>query len=465
MTDPKSNGSVRDYQAFLAQKTNLPPGAGFEPIEIPLFLKPFQAYLTDWAIRRGRGAIFAGYGLGKSPMAFVWADNVVRHTNGRVLILTPLGVTGQMLREASKFGFDAEVSRNGKFSKRLVITNYEKLHLFRPVDFAGVVGDESGGIKDFDAKRTSEVIEFMRTLMFRLLCTATPSPNDHDELGTSAEALGEMGYTDMLTRFFKEDIVKDHLGWGRKKYRLRAHGEHDFWRWVCSWARAARKPSDLGFEDDGYILPALHTTEHVVIARTRKPGFLFDMPAMTLPDQIEERRRTIKERCEMVCSLVEHTGKPALVWCHLNPEGDYLAKIIPGAVQVSGRDSDEAKEEKLLGFISGQIRILVSKPVIFGYGLNLQHCAHATFFPSHSFEQVDQAIHRIHRFGQTEEVQIDVVASEGEAGVTANLNIKRARREVMFGNLISLVNEHQKIDRTNPHQTQEEMPSWLSLTS
>ncbi len=459
MSTSNSNG---DYVSFLAKKSQLGGGSGFEPIEIPEFLKPFQAYFADWAIRRGRAAIFAGYGLGKSPMAFVWADNVVRHTNGRVLILTPLGVTGQMLREATKFGFDAEVSRTGKFTKRIVITNYEKLHLFSSGDFAGVVGDESGGIKDFKANRTAEVIEFMRTLIYRLLCTATPSPNDYPELGTSAEALGEMGFQDMITMFFKQEMSKERIGWGRTKYRMRAHGEHDFWRWVSSWARAARKPSDLGFDDDGYILPELKTTEYVIKARTKRPGFLFEMPALTLQDQREERRRTLHERCEKVCSLVEHTGKPALVWCHLNPEGDLLERLIPGAIQVSGKDSDESKEEKLIAFISGQIRVLVSKPIIFGYGLNLQHCAHATFFPSHSFEQVDQAIHRIHRFGQTSEVRIDVVASEGEAGVTNNLNEKRGRRELMFDRLISLMNDHLRIERSDPFQTREELPSWIA---
>jgi len=455
-----SSHPTLDYAGFLARKTQLDCGSGFEPIEIPGFLFDFQGSLTDWAIRRGGGLIAADCGLGKSPMAFVWADNVIRYTNGRVLILTPLGVTGQMLREAMKFGFDAEISRTGKFSKRMVITNYEKLHLFSPNDFAGVVGDESSGIKNFDANRTAEVIEFMRTIRFRLLCTATAAPNDYIELGTSAEALGEMGFSDMITKFFKQQTSKDHLGWGRTKYLLRAHGEHDFWRWVCSWARACRKPSDLGFDDDRFILPPLESHEHVIEARTRRRGFLFDLPAISLQDQREERRRTLHERCEKVASLVADTGKPALAWCHLNPEGDHLERIIPGAIQVSGKDCDEAKEEKLLAFISGQIRVLVSKPVVFGFGLNLQHCAHETFFPSHSFEQYYQAVRRCWRFGQTQTVRIDMVTSEGEQGVMANLQRKAEAADVMFSKLVELMNAELRIERSNIYQTSEEIPVW-----
>jgi hypothetical protein len=393
-------------------------------------------------------------------MQLVWAENVIRQTNGRVLILTPLAVSNQTVREADKFGIEAKVSRDGKPAPNITVTNYEKLSKFNHADFAGVVCDESSCIKDFKSKTRAEVTEFMRTVPFRLLCTATAAPNDFPELGTSSDALGYMGFSDMLTVFFKQKFVSDFRGWNRAKYDLRAHAEHDFWRWVCSWARACRKPSDLGFDDAAFVLPPLETHEHVVEARTRRPGFLLDLPAVTLEDQREERRRTLDERCAMVAELVKH-DQPALVWCHLNPEGDQLTRMIPGAVQVSGQDSDEAKEEKLLAFTSGQIRVMVSKPIVFGYGLNLQHCSHETFFPSHSFQEYYQAVRRCWRFGQTRPVRIDMVTSEGERGVLANMQRKAEQAETMFSKLVELMNDHLNIRRDKPFIASAEMPSWL----
>jgi hypothetical protein len=454
-----------NYTEFLHQKTQLGRGDGFEPVEIPSFLKPFQAFLTDWAIRQGRAEIMADCGLGKTPMLLTWADNIVRHTNGRVLIVVPLAVAGQTIREAEKFGFKAEISRNGVFSPqaRIVVTNYEQLHHFDPKDFDGCVCDESSRIKDADSKTKAAVTEFMRTIRFRLLCTATAAPNDYDELGTSAEALGEMGYSDMLTRFFRQRHIQDFRGWSRQKYDIRPHAEHDFWRWVCSWARACRKPSDLGFDDSEYVLPELIQHEHVIESRTKRDGYLLDMPARTIQEQGEERRRTIQERCEKVADLVNH-DQPAICWGHLNPECDLLEKMIPGSIQVSGKDSDESKEEKLLAFISGEARVMVSKPKMFGFGLNLQCCGHQTFFPSHSFEQGYQAIRRSWRFGRKGQVVIDMVSSEGEAGIIANWQRKSAQMDLMFSKLVSLMNDHLHIERTNGYHKPEELPSWLSQT-
>ncbi len=451
---------TKDYRKFLESKQDLGDSCGFPPIEIPSFLFPFQRSLVGWAIRKGRAAIFADCGLGKTPMQLVWADNVVRHTGNPVLILTPLAVAGQTVREAQKFGIMAEQSRDGSLVAPIVVTNYEKLKHFSPSDFSGVVCDESSILKNFDGATKAAVTEFMRTIPYRLLCTATAAPNDYIELGTSAEALGEMGFQDMITRWFKQETTKDHLGWGRTKYRMRAHGEHDFWRWVCSWARACRKPSDLGFDDEQFVLPELITREHVVEARTSRPGFLFDLPAITLQDQREERRRTLEERCGRVVELIDH-NRPALVWCHLNDEGDRLEKMIPGAVQVSGKDSDESKESKLLAFTSGQTRVMISKPVVFGFGLNLQHCAHETFFPSHSFEQYYQSVRRCWRFGQARPVEIDMVTSEGEMGVMANLQRKADQADEMFTKLVDLMNAELRIERTNPYTNKEEVPSWL----
>jgi hypothetical protein len=450
-----------DYQSFLDGKTQLGQGCGFEPIEVPSFLFPFQKHLLEWALRRGRSGIFADCGLGKTPLQLSWADNVVRYTNKPVLILAPLSVGSQTIREATKFGIEAEQSRYGVFHKKIVITNYEKLSCFKPDDFSGVVCDESSILKNFNGKTKAAVIEFMRTIPYRLLCTATAAPNDYIELGNSAESLGEMGFQDMITRFFKQDLVtKTHQGWGRPKYRMRPHGEHDFWRWVCSWGRACRKPSDIGFTDEMYSLPKLITNEHTVIARTKKSGFLFEMPAVTLKDQREERRRTINERCEMVANLVAH-DKPVIVWCHLNDEADLAEKMIRGSVNVSGADSDEKKERAFSQFEYGQIRVLISKPSIAGFGLNWQHCAHQTFFPSHSFEQWYQAVRRSYRFGQKNDVHVDIITTEGESGIMANLQRKQIAAEMMFTKLVQLMNNQMHISTGKPFEKNADIPDWL----
>lgn len=453
------------YHSFLSSKRQAASMSGFDPIGLPTWLFDFQSSLLEWALRKGRAAIFADCGLGKGPMALVWAQNVVLHTTRPVLIMTPLAVAGQFVREGEKFGISCVQSRDGKVPSgaKIVVTNYDQLHRFDRHAFAGAVADESGSIKNFDARRTAEVTEFFRELPYRLLCTATPAPNDYIELGTSAEALGEMGFSDMITRFFRQQTAKDHLGWGRTKYVLRPHAQHDFWRWVCSWARAVRKPSDLGFDDQLFRLPSLTMAEHVISARTKREGMLFDLPAVTLEDQREERRRTMAERCERVAEIVA-TKKPALVWCHLNPEGDLLTKLIPGAAQISGRDRDESKEEKILAFIRGEIRALVTKPVVLGWGLNFQHCAHETFFPSHSFEQFYQGVRRCWRFGQENPVHVDIVTSEGERGVLENLKRKEASAELMFERLVELMNDHLHIRRSNPFTKDAEVPAWLNET-
>lgn len=452
--------TLLDYGVFLKSKTQCGAESGFEPIEIPDFLFPHQRYLAEWSIRRGRSAIFADCGMGKTPILLTWADNVVRYSGKPVLVLTPLAVSGQMLREAGKFGFDAEVSRDGRHGGEIVITNYERLRHFDPGRFAGVVCDESSILKNFNGKTRAAVTEFMRTIPYRLLCTATAAPNDYVELGTSAEAIGEMGYQDMITRFFRQETSKDHLGWGRTKYRMKPHAERDFWRWICSWARACRSPSDLGFDDGQFVLPGLVTREHTVVARTRRPGTLFEMAAETLQEQREERRRTLIERCEKVAELTSH-GLSAVAWCHLNDEADLCERLISGAIQVSGSDSDEAKEEAFLAFESGEARVMVTKPEIAGFGLNWQHCWRQTFFPSHSFEQFYQAMRRSLRFGQRHTVEVDIVTSEGEAGVLANLNRKAAAAEEMFSRLVDLMNDQMSIDRNNPYREQEEIPGWL----
>lgn len=455
---------MQTYAQFIKNKTQFGSLSGFDPLSMPSCLFPFQAHLVEWSLRKGRAAVFADCGLGKSIIQLVWADNVVRKTNRPVLVLTPLAVSQQTVREAEKFGIEAVRSNDGRLPGRatIVVTNYERLAHFSPDDFDGVVCDESSILKNFDGSTRAAITEFMRTRPYRLLCTATAAPNDYVELGTSSECIGELGYQDMITRFFKQETSKDHLGWGRTKYRIRGHAETDFWRWICSWSRAVRKPSDLGFDDVDFKLPQLNVETHVVTSNMKRPGFLIDLPAITLEEQREERRRTIPERCEKAADLVSRTKKPAVVWCHLNDEGDLLTQSIRGAVQVSGADKDEAKEEAFEGFANGQIRVLVTKPSIAGFGLNWQHCNHQTFFPSHSFEQWYQSVRRCWRFGQKNPVTVDVVTSEGEASIIANMQRKADAANEMFANLVRLMNESMSIDRSTRFHMKEVCPQWLA---
>lgn len=454
---------VSDYRRFLAAKSQLGGDHGFTPSFLPESLFDFQRHLVEWAIRRGRAAIFADTGLGKTIMQLVWAENVVRHTNHPVLILTPLAVGRQTIREAERFGIEAARCSDGKLppTARILVANYQRLHYFAPGDFAGVVCDESSILKNFDGRTKAAITEFMRTLPYRLLCTATAAPNDEFELGTSSEALGEMGYKDMLSRFFRQQLAaRGTVGWGHDTFVLRKHAERDFWRWVCSWARACRKPSDLGFEDGPFVLPPLTVREHVVRAARPAPGVLFPMPAVNMMEQRGEEKRTVRERCEKAAELAAGEG-PCVCWCFRNDEGIALERLIPDSVQVSGSDADEAKEEKLAAFASGQVRVMVTKPKIAGFGLNWQHCARQVFFPSHSFESYYQAVRRCWRFGQQRPVTVDVVTAEGVQGVMDNLRRKSEAADRMFSRLVELMNHSLRIDSEDPFRARQEVPAWL----
>jgi hypothetical protein len=458
---------MSDYATFLDEKAQIGGRHGFMPVWLPGFLFDFQRSLVEWAVEKGRAAIFADCGLGKTPMQLVWAENIVRHTQKPVLILTPLAVSYQTMAEAEKFGIHAERSQTGAVTAGITITNYERLHLFNPADFAGCVCDESSILKSFDRVRRGEITRFMRKMKYRLLCTATAAPNDYTELGTSSEALGYLGHTDMLSRFFKNDNNTGGAGVGRMrgetvKWRFKGHAEIPFWRWVCSWARAIRRPSDLGFADERFMLPPLREQEHFVELDTPAEGLLFALPAVGLKEQRDERRRSIGERCEQVAGLVNDTGQPALVWCHLNDEGDLLDELIPDARQVSGGDSDDEKEAAFLAFVHGEVRVLVTKPKIGAWGLNFQHCSHVSFFPSHSFEQYYQGVRRCWRFGQGRPVLVDVITTEGERGVLKNLQRKAAQADQMFSHLVREMNNVLHIDRSSDDfATALEVPPWL----
>ncbi len=335
-----------------------------------------------------------------------------------------------------------------------------------------MVCDESSAIKSFNGKRRAEVTEFLRTIPYRLLCTATAAPNDYSELGTSSEALGELGYMDMLGRFFVNnqntcDTKGRYRGFSAprayetKKWRFKGHAEMAFWQWVSSWARACRKPSDLGFDDDGFALPEKVEVEHVVKARKLAPGLLFPVPAVGLQEQREERRRTINERCEKAAELVADTGKPAVVWCHLNDEGALLERLIPDGVQVKGPQSIEEKEARYRAFSEGSTRVLIIKPKIGAWGLNWQHCAHVVTFASHSYEQHYQSVRRCWRFGQENPVTVDIIATEGEANVRSNLARKQEAAEKMFESLVAHMHDAISIERTIDFDKEMRAPAWM----
>jgi hypothetical protein len=466
------------YAAFLDRKAQIGTRSGFAPIWMPDFLFDFQKSLVEWALLKGKAAIIADCGLGKSPMELVWAENVRRKTNKPTLILSPLAVSNQMVREAEKFGIECKRSNDGTVHPNITTTNYERLHLFNPDDWGGVACDESSILKNFTGQRKKDITRFMSKVQYRLLGTATAAPNDFVELGTSSEALGELPYMDVLQRFFVDD--KDRKGsdkpgaasYSKERqaarvhgyWRLKGHSESAFWRWVCSWARACRKPSDLGFSDDQFKLPPLIVNETKIKNEKPLPGEMFIWKAVSLADQRTELRATLQQRCEMVAELcAQHPV--SVLWCDLNDEGDLLEKIIPGAVQIAGKDCDEAKEEKFEAFLSGKIKRLVTKGKIAGFGLNLQLCNHTTFFPSHSWEKYYQSVRRFWRFGQKKPVYVDIVTTEGEAGVLQNLQRKSAQADKMFDRLVASMNESLNIERNGKQQSSIEIPSWITQSN
>jgi hypothetical protein len=453
---------VTEYTEFLSQKVQYDGDDGFAPFDLPSWLFPFQRSLVEWALRKGRAALFADCGLGKTPMQLVWADNVQRRTGKPVLLITPLAVSFQTEAEAQKFRIEAAVSRTGRPTAALTITNYERLHLFDVADFGGVVCDESSAIKAFDGVLRAQVTEFLRQMRYRLLCTATAAPNDYIELGTSSEALGYLGYMDMLSRFFTND---QHFGHGiyshGVKYRFRGHAETPFWRWIASWARAMRKPSDLGFDDAGFVLPPLTHRQAVVVARQPAAGKLFDLPAVNWQEEREEQRRTLAERCEAVAERLQDADT-AIAWCHLNEESAMLTRLLPGAIEVRGSDSPESKEAALIGFARGEIRYLVTKPSIAAWGLNYQRCHRMSYFPSHSYEQYYQAVRRCWRFGQKHEVLVDVITTEGGERALSNLERKAEQASRMFDALVAHMHDALSIQRSTGYQTTAEVPAWLS---
>lgn len=435
------NAPVRDlsdYHALIAQKSITPKAGGFEPCTpYPDGIKPFQAALTTWALRRGRSALFAATGLGKTIEELTWARNVVKHSQGKALIFAPLAVAEQIVRvEAPKFGFgDDEVSySSGALSAKtpIIVTNYERRDKFDLSEYAGVALDESGIIKDHDSKTRLDLTEACRKTPYLLCASATPAPNDWTELGQHAEFLSVLSAKEMLATYFVHDgSVRAKEG---SEWRLKSHAEDAFWKWVSTWAVMIRHPRDLGFDEPGYDLPPLHI-EQITVPVEYKPadGLLFQLEAKTLQERLAARRESIAPRVAAAAALVaKEPNESWLIWCNLNDEASELARAIPGAVNVQGKDHPDVKTANLLGFAQGKPRILVSKPSIAGRGMNWQNCSRMIFVGlNDSFEQLFQALRRCWRFGQQHEVVAYLIASEREGAVVANLRAKEQKYEAM----------------------------------
>jgi hypothetical protein len=400
-------------------------------------------------------------------MELEWAKQVANSTNKNVLLITPIAVGQQMKKESEKFNIDGvSISRDGTIKTPITITNYERLHYFNPDDFVGVICDESSILKNFKGETKNQINIFMRKIEYRLLATATAAPNDFVELGTSSEALGYLGYMDMLSKFFKNDQNNCATNTrGRfteaTKWRLKGHAHDSFWRWVTSWARAVRKPSNLGYDDKDYILPQLNEIKHNLgVSREPLPGHLFTFPAVGLKEVRDERKATIKYRCEKVAEIINNTSDYAVVWCNLNEEGNLLEKMIPDSIQVSGQDTTDSKEYKLMSFSSGNDRVLITKPKIGAWGLNWQHCNKVTFFPNYSYEQYYQAIRRCWRFGQKREVEVDLIYTEGDRFAIESLIRKQNQADEMFTNLVREMNNSLKIENTKLFEKETRLPVW-----
>lgn len=432
------------YTDFLEKKRHTSIDMGIEPIDIQTCMFDFQAHIANEVIRKGREAGFIDTGLGKTLIELVVANNYMRSKNIRVLIITPLAVAFQFLKEAEKFGInDISYSKDGKLKSKIVICNYERLDKFNPSDFDCVILDESSILKNFDGATKLAITEFMKKIRYRFLFTATPSPNDYIELGTSSEALGYMGYMDMLGKFFKNNsnnVAKSDQLRAGVDYYLKPHAEADFWKWVRSWSIPVRRPSDLGYSDDRHVLPELREIETVI--QSKKPLSrgdqleMFNRPALNFFEIKQEVRNTITERCEM--AVEKASGHDVSVyWTNLNDEAALIGQLDPSAVEIRGAMDIDEKEDILQSFASGGIKKLITKSSITAFGLNWQHCGHTTYFPDYSYEKYYQSIRRFWRFGRVGTVNVDIIRSDGQSRIMEALIAKKVKAESMFENLVN----------------------------
>lgn len=436
---------MNDYQKFLESKRHSIGNFGFKANYIPDIAFDFQEFVIEKAVQKGRIAVFLDTGLGKTLVQLSIAKNIVNHTNKKVLILTPLAVAFQFILEAEKLGIDdIEYSKDGKHTKKIVVCNYERLHYFNENDFEAVILDESSILKNFDGKIKQEVTSFVKKIPYRFLSTATPSPNDFIELGTSSEALGYMGYMDMLGKFFKNNqnsVDSNNRNIGEKFY-LKPHAEKDFFAWVNQWSIMAKMPSDLGFSNERYNLPELLINRHVVenqsLIDVNGQIQMFTPIAKSMTEVRHEQKQTEEKRCEKAIDLA--TGKTSVYWCNTNNESGILKSSDSKAIEIIGSQSIDKKEEILLAFANGEIERLITKAKMTSMGLNWQHCNHSVFFPTWSYEQYYQAIRRFWRFGQKNDVTIDMVISDGQTRVLEALEQKTQKAIQLHKNLTENVN-------------------------
>lgn len=423
------------YADFIQTKLMMHTDCGFDaPASTQLY--PFQREIVEWSLRKGRGAIFADCGLGKTPMQLEWAQQIADHTGGDVLILAPLAVSAQTKREGEKFHVEVTVCRTDDDIRPGVnVANYERLHHLSGHEWAAVVLDESSILKAFDGKTRRLLTDWAQRIPFRLCCTATPSPNDYEELGGHSEFLGVLNRKVMLAEFFVND------GLSASNWRLKGHAGSLYWKWVAGWARALRSPSDMGYDSDGFDLPPLLAETIQVDADAVSDDRLFAVPVATMMERRQARRESISERVAIVADIVNDSSEAFVVWCDLNDESGALAKQIPDAVEVRGSDDPDAKEAALLAFGNGDARVIVTKPSIAGWGLNWQHCHNVAFAGlSDSYEQYYQAVRRCWRFGQTHPVRVVIVASNREQAVLENVRRKEAQAQAMFADIVEAMN-------------------------
>jgi len=437
------------YQDFIESKKHLSQDYGIKPNFLPDGMFDYQKYVSEYAIKKGRCAVFLDTGLGKTIIELTIAKNYIQHTNKPVLIITPLAVAFQFIKEAKKFNIDdIEYCKDGNYKSKIVVCNYERLHYFNSHDFDCVILDESSILKNFDGAIKQEVTNFLRKVKYRYLFTATPSPNDYIELGTSSEALGYLGYTDMLGKFFKNNGNSIDIRHAGAEWYLKSHAERDFWRWIASWSISMRKPSDLGFSDERHHLPELIETE--IMVNNKKPlaingqHSMFNFPAQNFFEIKAEVRATIHERCEMAVQVANHHDT-SVYWVNLNDEASLISQIDKDTVEVRGNMDIDKKEEILIAFSKGEVKKLITKTSITAFGLNWQHCNHTTYFPTFSYEQYYQAIRRFWRFGQQRPVYVDLILSDGQTRIMESLTVKKEKAISMFENLTKQTNSDFKI--------------------
>jgi superfamily II DNA or RNA helicase len=456
--------SLQEYRAFIAARQRQAEMQGFAPQNLNKSAKEHQRIAITFALDRGSAALFLDTGLGKSLSELEWARQVCDETRKPVLILTPLAVAGQMIREGQKFGIDArQIKEASDVSQGIMVANYERLQKLDPEAFGGVVLDESSILKSFAGQTRNRLMEAFGHCHYKLAATATPSPNDHMELGNHAEFLGILRQQEMLSQWFINDTSTASQEW-----RLKGHAVEDFWQWVASWSRCATLPSDLGGDDTGYILPEIDRRIHEVSADRQQnvgEGMLFRIPEMSATSFHEEKRLTMHERCRAAADLANSHDKPVTVWCETNDESATLAKLIPDACEVRGDMTPEEKERRLLGFADGDFRVMVTKPKLAGFGVNWQHCAHAVFASiSFSYEQHYQAVRRSHRFGQTERVRNDIVIADTEAVIWNTINIKGKKHDEMktrMAEAMKKAQSHGRVRTVYDRPLDLAFPAWI----